>query len=45
MIDAGAGARALVERRKLAQWFFKITEYTEELLDASSTPIVGSRCG
>ena len=28
---------AVVERRKLAQWFFKITEYTEELLDALST--------
>jgi leucyl-tRNA synthetase len=25
---------ALVERRKLAQWFFKITEYSQELLDA-----------
>ena len=28
---------AVVERRKLAQWFFKITEYTEELLDALAT--------
>jgi len=25
---------ALVERRKLAQWFFKITAYSDELLDA-----------
>jgi leucyl-tRNA synthetase len=25
---------ALVERRKLAQWFFKITDYSDELLDA-----------
>ena len=25
---------AVVERRKLAQWFFKITEYSQELLDA-----------
>jgi leucyl-tRNA synthetase len=25
---------ALVEKRKLAQWFFKITEYSEELLTA-----------
>ena len=25
---------ALVERRKLAQWFFKITSYSDELLDA-----------
>ena len=29
---------AVVERRKLAQWFFKITEYTEELLDALVDP-------
>src|SRR5690606_19313556 len=28
---------APVERRKLAQWFFKITEYSEELLEALST--------
>ena len=28
---------AVVERRKLAQWFFKITAYTEELLDALAT--------
>ncbi len=25
---------AVVERRKLAQWFFRITEYSQELLDA-----------
>jgi leucyl-tRNA synthetase len=25
---------ALVERKKLAQWFFKITDYSDELLDA-----------
>ena len=25
---------AVVERRKLAQWFFKITEYAQELVDA-----------
>ncbi len=25
---------AVVERRKLAQWFFKITEYSQDLLDA-----------
>jgi len=28
---------ALVERRKLAQWFLKITEFAEELLDGLST--------
>jgi leucyl-tRNA synthetase len=28
---------AAVERRKLAQWFFRITAYTEELLDALAT--------
>ena len=28
---------AVVERRKLAQWFFKITAYAEELLDALAT--------
>ena len=25
---------AVIERRKLAQWFFRITEYSQELLDA-----------
>jgi leucyl-tRNA synthetase len=28
---------ALVEQRELTQWFFKITEYAEELLDALDT--------
>jgi leucyl-tRNA synthetase len=28
---------AVVERRKLAQWFFKITAYDQELLDALAT--------
>ena len=28
---------ALVEQRELTQWFFKITEYAEELLDALAT--------
>jgi leucyl-tRNA synthetase len=28
---------AVVERRKLAQWFFKITEYAQELVDALAT--------
>ena len=28
---------ALVEQRELTQWFFKITEYSEELLEALST--------
>jgi len=28
---------ALVEQRELTQWFFKITEYAEELLDALQT--------
>jgi leucyl-tRNA synthetase len=28
---------AMVERRKLAQWFLKITEYSQELLDALET--------
>jgi leucyl-tRNA synthetase len=28
---------AIVERRKLSQWFFKITAYSDELLDALAT--------
>ena len=28
---------ALVEQRELTQWFFKITEYSQELLDALDT--------
>src|ERR1700754_1555220 len=28
---------ALVEKRKLAQWFFKITDYSDELLSALET--------
>ena len=35
-VEAGRGGRsgALVERRELTQWFFKISEHSEELLDA-----------
>ncbi|MEM7520690.1 MAG: leucine--tRNA ligase [Pseudomonadota bacterium] len=35
-VENGRGWRsgALVERRELTQWFFKISEYSEELLDA-----------
>ncbi|GAA6175690.1 leucine--tRNA ligase [Sulfitobacter pacificus] len=35
-VEAGRGWRsgALVERRELTQWFFKISEHSEELLDA-----------
>ncbi|MEP2782662.1 MAG: leucine--tRNA ligase [Pseudoruegeria sp.] len=35
-VEAGRGWRsgALVERRELTQWFFKISDYSEELLDA-----------
>src|SRR5689334_7066311 len=38
LID-GRGWRsgALVEQRELTQWFFKITAYSEELLEALST--------
>ena len=28
---------ALVERRKLSQWFFRITAFSQELLDALDT--------
>ncbi len=35
-VENGRGWRsgALVERRELTQWFFRITEYSQELLDA-----------
>tara|TARA_R110002110_G_scaffold168018_17_gene369233 strand:+ start:3618 stop:6164 length:2547 start_codon:yes stop_codon:yes gene_type:complete len=35
-VEAGRGWRsgALVERRELTQWFFKISDHSEELLDA-----------
>ncbi len=35
-VEAGRGWRsgALVERKELTQWFFKISDYSEELLDA-----------
>ena len=35
-VEAGRGWRsgALIERKELTQWFFKISEYSEELLDA-----------
>ncbi len=35
-VENGRGGRsgALVERRELTQWFFKISDYSEELLDA-----------
>src|SRR5262250_2095622 len=33
----GWRTKAPVERRKLAQWFFKITAYSDELLDALAT--------
>ncbi len=33
----GWRTNAIVERRKLAQWFFKITAYSDELLDALAT--------
>ena len=35
-VEAGRGWRsgALVERRELTQWFFKISDYSDELLDA-----------
>ncbi|MFK7834589.1 MAG: leucine--tRNA ligase [Sulfitobacter sp.] len=35
-VEAGRGWRsgALVERRELTQWFFKISEYSDELLNA-----------
>ena len=35
-VEAGRGWRsgALVERKELAQWFFKISDYSAELLDA-----------
>ena len=38
-VEQGRGWRsgALVERRELTQWFFKISEYSEELLSALDT--------
>ena len=38
-VENGRGWRsgALVERRELTQWFFKISEFSEELLDALDT--------
>ncbi len=38
-VEAGRGWRsgALVERRELTQWFFKISDYSEELLNALDT--------
>ncbi|AXI49516.1 MULTISPECIES: leucine--tRNA ligase [unclassified Sulfitobacter] len=38
-VEAGRGWRsgALVERRELTQWFFKISDHSEELLDALDT--------
>jgi leucyl-tRNA synthetase len=33
----GWRTNAIVERRKLAQWFFKITAYSDELLDGLAT--------
>ncbi|WP_299630384.1 leucine--tRNA ligase [uncultured Roseobacter sp.] len=38
-VEQGRGWRsgALVERRELTQWFFKINDYSEELLDALDT--------
>ncbi len=38
-VENGRGWRsgALVERRELTQWFFRISEYSEELLDALDT--------
>ncbi|WP_170457372.1 leucine--tRNA ligase [Ruegeria arenilitoris] len=38
-VESGRGWRsgALVERRELTQWFFKISEFSEELLDALDT--------
>ncbi len=38
-VEQGRGWRsgALVERRELTQWFFKISDYSEELLDALGT--------
>ncbi|WP_299349545.1 leucine--tRNA ligase [uncultured Shimia sp.] len=38
-VEGGRGWRsgALVERRELTQWFFKISDYSEELLDALDT--------
>ncbi len=38
-VEAGRGWRsgALVERRELTQWFFKISDFSEELLDALDT--------
>ncbi len=38
-VEAGRGWRsgALVERRELTQWFFKISEYSDELLQALDT--------
>ena len=38
-VEAGRGWRsgAVVERRELTQWFFKISDHSEELLDALDT--------
>ncbi|MDW3224030.1 MAG: leucine--tRNA ligase [Paracoccaceae bacterium] len=38
-VEQGRGWRsgAIVERRELTQWFFKISDYSEELLDALDT--------
>ena len=38
-VEAGRGWRsgALVERRELTQWFFKISDYSDELLNALDT--------
>ncbi|WP_435139685.1 leucine--tRNA ligase [Pseudopelagicola sp. nBUS_19] len=38
-VEGGRGWRsgAIVERRELTQWFFKISDYSEELLDALDT--------
>ena len=38
-VEQGRGWRsgALVERRELTQWFFKISDYSDELLSALDT--------
>ena len=37
----GWRSNAVVERKKLSQWFFNITKFSEELLEISTNCLVG----